>query len=185
MPLNNPSHIILDAKRLVESDRRSEIRLNANGGNSILIVCDPMSEADYIASIEQNLTKDAYSVIDLNKCLVDFVSDNKAELVELFGLLQSATQEIFKAPAGEESKDLFKEIISRIQSAFQDKKIPVLINTGALYGTGIDNIHLMEHELVMQSALPIIILYPATKEGDNLLFLGKRPASKYRCMIVQ
>ena len=33
MPLNNPAHIILEAKRLVESDRRSEIRLNANGGN--------------------------------------------------------------------------------------------------------------------------------------------------------
>jgi hypothetical protein len=28
MPLQNPEHIILAAKRLVESDRRSEIRLS-------------------------------------------------------------------------------------------------------------------------------------------------------------
>jgi hypothetical protein len=59
-----------------------------------------------------------------------------------------------------------------------------LIHSGALYGSGIDNIHLMENELVMKSNLPLIILYPATKEGEKLLFLSKRPASKYRCMIV-
>lgn len=185
MSLNNPNHVIIDAKRLVESDRRSEIRLNANGGNSILIVCDPIAETDYIAAIEQNLTADNYSILDLNKCLVDFVAENRKELVELFDLLQSATQEIFKAPATEESQDLFKAIIGHIQKAYNGNKVPVLVNTGALYGTGIDNIHFMEHEAVMQSSLPLLILYPATKEGDNLLFLGKRPASKYRCMIVQ
>jgi hypothetical protein len=48
MPLINPQNTILEAKRLVEFDRRSEIRLNANGGNSILIVCDPMREPEYV-----------------------------------------------------------------------------------------------------------------------------------------
>ena len=185
MALNNPADIIHKAKLLVESDSRSEIRLNANGGNSILIVCDPMSENEYINKLEELLPEESYTIIDLNKCLIDFVKEHKVELIELFSLLQSSIHEIFKAPAGEESKDLFKEIISLIQAAFDKGKVPVLINSGALYGTGIDNIHIMENELVMKSAFPVLILYPATKEGDQLMFLGKRPASKYRCMIVQ
>jgi len=60
-----------------------------------------------------------------------------------------------------------------------------LIHTGALYGSGIDNIHIMEHPEVMQSHQPLIILYPATHEQDKLLFLGKRPASKYRCLMIE
>lgn len=184
MPLSSPEHIILEAKRLVESERRSEIRLNANGGNSILVVCDPMQEVEYIAHLQSLLPSESYSIIDVNKCLIDFVSKNKSELIELFSLLQSATHEIFKAPSGEEAQDLFKDIISQIQLALDNDKIPVLINTGAFYGTGIDNIHIMENEFVMKASLPVIILYPATKEADKLMFLGKRPASKYRCMII-
>jgi len=37
----NPEHLIIQVKRIVESNKRSEIRLNANGGNSILLVCPP------------------------------------------------------------------------------------------------------------------------------------------------
>ena len=185
MPLSNPTHFIMEAKRLVESDRRSEIRLNANGGNSILIVCDPMKEPEYIEHLKELFPADSFSIIDLNQCLVDFVTNHKAQLIELYDLLQSATHEIFKAPAGEESNDLFKEIIAEIQNALQQDKVPVLINTGALYGTGIHNIHIMENEIVMNAALPLIILYPATIETDRIMFLGKQPASKYRCMIIQ
>lgn len=185
MPLNNPEHIILEAKRLVESERRSEIRLNANGGNSILIVCDPMKETEYIEHLVELLPSDNFSIIDLNQCLIDFVTIHKIELVMLYDLLQSATHEIFKAPAGEESKDLFKEVIAKIENSLQQDKVPILINTGALYGTGIHNIHIMENEVVMKASLPLIILYPATIEPDRILFLGKHPASKYRCMIIQ
>ncbi|MGG9959993.1 hypothetical protein [Ferruginibacter sp. SUN106] len=185
MPLNNPAHLIMEAKRLVESDRRSEIRLNANGGNSILLVCEPMKETEYIAHLGEMLPSEKYSIIDLNQCLVDFVTDHKNQLIELYNLLQSATHEIFKAPAGEESDDLFKAIISQIQNALQNDKVPVLINTGSLYGTGIHNIHIMENEIVMKAALPVIILYPGTIEPDRIMFLGKHPASKYRCMIIQ
>ena len=185
MPINNPAQIIYEAKRLVESDRRSEIRLNANGGNSVLVVCEPMREVEYIGHLQELLPAENYSIIDLNQCLIDFVSKHKKELVELYDLLQSATHEIFKAPAGEESQDLFKEIISLIHEALKANKVPVLINTGSLYGTGIHNIHIMENDIVMKAALPLIILYPATVEPDRVMFLGKHPASKYRCMIIQ
>lgn len=185
MPLNNPDHIILDVKRLVESDRRSEIRLNANGGNSILLICEPMREAEYISRLTILLAKENYAIIDLNECVIAFVSHHLPELNELFDQLQSATTQIFKAPSGEDSADLFKEIMKLIQQALKEDKVPVLVNTGSLYGTGIDNLHIIENEDVMNATLPIIILYPATLETGKLMFLGKRPASNYRCMIVQ
>ena len=182
---SSPAHLILDAKRLVESERRSEIRLKANGGNSLLIVCNPLEEKEFIKQMKELLPENNYLFIDIDKSLIDFVTNHKSDLVELYDLLQSSTHEIFKAPPSEEANDLFKTIISSIESAYKLNKIPVLINTGALYGTGIHNIHIMENEMVMSAAFPLIILYPATIESDKIMFLGKHPASKYRCMIIQ
>lgn len=185
MPLNDPIQMILEAKRLVESERRSEIRLKANGGNSILLVCDPLRETEYIAHLKEILPEDNFKIIDLNSCLIDFITNHESELSGLYDMLQSATHEIYRAPAGEESPDLFKEIMRLILQTFQESKVPVLINSGSLYGTGIHNIHIMESDTVMKAELPIILLYPATIEPDRIMFLGKHPASRYRCLIIQ
>jgi hypothetical protein len=112
------------------------------------------------------------------------VANNKEELESSFELLKGSIHQIFKTPDGEEGNDLFGLIIGSIQKSLDAKKIPVLIHSGALYGSGIDNIHLMEHEIIMKASVPLLILYPATRDGDKLLFLSKRPASRYRCMIV-
>lgn len=180
----NPDFIISQVKRIVETDKRSEIRMNANGGNSILLVCPPELEDQFIKVLYDLMGQDLYRIIDLNELLISFVKTNQVHLPDMFELLQGSVQQVFKAPESETSPDLFKHILSSVNSSFQEDKIPVLINSGALYGSGIDNIHLMESELVMKSHKPLIILYPATQEGDQLLFLNSRPASKYRCMIV-
>jgi hypothetical protein len=180
----HPEQVILQTKKLIESDKRSEIRLNANGGNSILIVCEPKEELIYLEQIEKLLDDSAFSVIDLNRLLVEFVDNNRLELEELFELLKGSVHQIFKAPEGEESEDLFKMILHKIEEAFSKNKVPILTHTGTLHGSGIENIHIMEHPVVMKSNIPLIILYPATREGKNLLFLTKRQASKYRCMII-
>jgi len=180
----HPEQVILQTKKLIESDKRSEIRLNANGGNSILIVCEPKEELIYLEQIEKLLDDSAFSVIDLNRLLVEFVDNNRSELEELFELLKGSVHQIFKAPEGEESEDLFKMILHKIEEAFSKNKVPILTHTGTLHGSGIENIHIMEHPVVMKSNIPLIILYPATSEGNNLLFLTKRQASKYRCMII-
>ena len=180
----SPEHIITQLMRIVESDKKSEIRLNANGGNSILLVYPPEKECQYIASLKSILKGREYDIIDINELLIGFVDKYKDDLPELFELLSGSIHQIFKAPDGEESPDLFKFILEKIHYAYSNNRIPVLIHSGALYGSGIDNIHLMENELVMKAKLPLIILYPASHEGDKLLFLNSRPASKYRCMII-
>jgi hypothetical protein len=180
----NPEHIITQLKRIVESDKRSEIRLNANGGNSILLVCPPELEFQFIEKLNELLPQKTYRIIDINEMLISFVESNQSNLAEMFDLLKGSVHQIFKAPEGETSPDLFRHLLLAIEQSFNEQKIPVLIHNGALFGSGIDNIHLMENELVMKSKLPLIILYPATQDGDQLMFLNSRPASKYRCMIV-
>ena len=58
---------------------------------------------------------------------------------------------------------MFNLIIESITDSLTENKIPVVIHTGALYGSDIDNIHIMESELIMRASLPLIILYPAIK----------------------
>lgn len=184
MSLQNPEQVILDTKRFIESTRGSEITLKANGGNSILIVCEPQLEHAFIAAIHKLMPEETYQVIDLNRLLIQFVEQNKETLGELFELRQSAVSQIFKLPDTEDGTDLFRSIIKEIRTSFQANKIPILVRSGALYGSGIENIHIMENELVMKSALPLLVLYPSTSDGENLLFLSKRHASKYRCHVV-
>lgn len=180
----HPEQVVLQTKKLIESDKRSEIRLSANGGNSILIVCEPKEEDIYLEQVDKLLDESYFHIINLNKLLIEFVDKNKDDLNELFDLLKGSVQQVFKSPQGEDSDDFFKMIMEQISMAFDGHKVPVLTHTGALHGTGIENIHIMEHPMVMKSNIPLVILYPATRDGDNLLFLSKRRASKYRCMII-
>lgn len=180
----NPEYIIAQVKRIVESDKKSEIRLNANGGNSILLVCPPEMEYEFVQKIYSLMDESNYSIIDLNEILISFVNDNKSDIEQSFELLKGSIHQIFKAPSGEISADLFNQILEAIKNAIDRDKIPILIHNGAIYGSGIDNIHLMESELVMNATKPLIILYPATQDGEQLMFLNSRPASKYRCLIV-
>jgi hypothetical protein len=182
--LQNPKYITEQLKLLVESNKRSEIRLNANGGNSILVTCPPLKEQDYINVFEATLSKSNFKIIDLNELLISFLDINKAEIEELFELLSGSIPQIFKSSDGEEDTDFFAFVMQQIKSSIDENKIPILIRTGTLYGSGIDNIHLMEHQTVMRAAVPLIILYPAVQENDTILFLSTRPASKYRCMIL-
>lgn len=176
--------IVNQVKRVVESKKRSEIRLNANGGNSILLVCPPDQEYKYIEVINNTMGSETYRIIDLNKLLISFVDDNRKNIEESFELLKGSVHQIFKAPEGEVGPDLFSCIMKEINDSFLEERIPVLIHTGSLYGSDIENIHIMESEVVMKSNIPLLALYPGTNEGDQIMFLSSRPASKYRCMIV-
>jgi len=179
----NPEQIINQIKKLVDADSRSEIQLNANGGNSILVVCPPEQENLYLRTLHDLLETSKYTIIDLNALLISFVDQYQELLNESFELLKGSVLQVFKMPDGETGPDLFKHILNAIETAFLDEKIPVLVHTGALYGSGIENIHLMENVLVMKSDKPMIILYPASHDGEKLMFLNSRPSSKYRCMI--
>lgn len=181
----SPANLIQSLKPYAETEIRSEIKLGANGGNSILVAVPPKMEHAYIKEMHKQFTSDVYSLIDLNELLITFCSKHNEGMFDLFELLSTSPEQIFKAPPGEDSEDLFSLIIEAIKSAYNDGKVPVLYNTGSLYGTGIDNIHIMEHDTVMSSSLPLFVIYPALRKNDKLLYLGARIASKYRCLVIE
>lgn len=172
-------------KKLVEEPNSSSIKQRANGGNSILVVCPPEHEHKFIEMLKLKLSKELYEMIDLNRLLIDFINMHKQELLDKFNLLQSEVGQIFKSPPDEDSNDFFTYIINKVNESFGSGKIPFLYSVGALYGARIDNIHLIEHKIIMNSQFPLVILYPATIENGNLIFLCSRAASKYRCIIVE
>lgn len=178
-------NIIVKTMNIAEDKSTSDIKLNGNGGNSILLICEPHKESHYVESITKLMKVETYQIIDLNQIIVNFVINNKEYIEECFEVLRSSIHQIFKLPDNEEGLDIYHLIIQKIEQSFNEKKIPVLINTGALYGTQIENINIMENKTVMTSNLPLIFLYPATKEFDKLKFLSTRTSSKYRCMVVE
>lgn len=175
---------IRELEAAIQSFNENNIKLSANGGNSVLFMCPPMEEKQYIVRMKENLSQEKYQFLDMNKLLVEFIDENKDEIELKFKLLKNSYSQIFRLPQGEEGNDLFGMVISAILRAYDNEKIPVIIGVGALNGTDIENIHIMENEVVMKAKRPLVILYPAEKKNDEILFLGLRPASRYRCMVI-
>ena len=83
------------------------------------------------------------------------------------------------------SQDLYDLILDEIKKAAEINKMAIIIRTGALFGTGIENINIMEESAVYRMDLPLIIMYPAViLEENKLKFLNCRLASGYRAITI-
>lgn len=184
MSVSRTESKIQDLEKAVRAYGENNIKLSANGGNSMLFMCPPLEENEYIRLMRQNLDEERYAFIDVNQLLVRFIDENEEEIKLKYDLLKNSSSQIFKLPYGEEGNDLFQMIIQAIVEVYGQNKIPVLVRVGALNGTDIENIHIMENKVVMQGKNPLIILYPADKKNEEIMFLGIRAASKYRCMVI-
>ena len=122
--------------------------------------------------------------IDISKLLVKFIDqDGWENFKEYYKDFKDTPHLIFRSSDSQE--DLFDLIINSIKKASNNDKIPILIRTGCLYGTGIENVNIMEHKIITKLTHPLIIFYPSKIQDDNLLFLNFKPASKYRCTLVK
>lgn len=160
-----------------------QLHRQANGGNSILFSYAPSEEHLYIEKAKE-LYPDGASFIDISKLLVTFI-DNEGwdSFQSYYNDFKNTPHLIFRSD--DPSVDLFDLIMDEIKNASQKDQIPFLIRTGCLYGTGIDNVNIMENKLVMSLPHPLVIFYPSIIEDDNIYFLNFKPASKYRCTLVK
>jgi len=162
---------------------QDQIRRGANGGNSILFSYPPKEEYLYLEKA-QELYQGKAEFIDIRKLLVKFIDkDGWDDFERYYHDFISTPHVIFKSE--DPSDDLFDLILGEIQAACDNDKVPFLIRTGCLYGTGIENINIIEHTTVMKLSFPLVIFYPSTIRDDNLYFLDFKPASKYRCILVK
>ncbi|MBX9573699.1 MAG: hypothetical protein K2X77_32680 [Candidatus Obscuribacterales bacterium] len=162
---------------------QDQLRRQANGGNSILFSYPPNEEASYI-KMSRDLYADRAEFIDVSKLLVSFIDHDGWDLFrEYYNDFKNTPHLIFRSD--DPSIDLFDMILCEISKACQNDKIPFLIRTGCLLGTGIENVNIMESRVVMTLSHPLVIFYPSRIEGDNIYFLNFRLASKYRCVLVK
>jgi hypothetical protein len=161
---------------------QNELRRKANGGNSILFTYPPHEESLYLQKA-QELMGDTATFVDVSRLLVAFIDEiGWDEFARHYETLRSEPHKVFNS---QHDPDLFHRILSAIQTADNSGKVPTLIRTGALLGTGIENVNIMEHSTVMKLKHPLVIFYPAVFADDQLLFLNFKSASKYRCAVVK
>lgn len=176
-------HIQKFADLAFNIENQDQLRRQANGGNSILFSYCPGEENLYIDKA-RDIYEEKAEFIDISQLLVRFIdSDGWDAFSEYYRDFINTPHVVFKSDDPEQ--DLFDMIISAIKQACEKDKIPFLIRSGCLYGTGIENVNIMEHKDVMQLKHPLVIFYPSKISEDNILFLNFRPASKYRCTLVK
>ena len=163
---------------------REQLRRTANGGNSILFTYPPEEESLYIGKIKELYSEVDFAFIDIAELLVKFIDiDGWADFENYYKDFADTPHLIFNSE--DEASDLMDLIVAEINEAGINNKTPILIRTGALFGTGIENNNIMEHKIVMALKTPLVILYPSKIENDNLYFLNFKPASKYRCTVIE
>jgi hypothetical protein len=170
-----------DLKHHIEN--QDQLRRQANGGNSILFSYQPDEEYLYIEKALE-LYQDKAAFVDVSKLLVKYIDvDGWDSFKEYYSDFQDTPHVVFRSD--DPSTDLFDLIIAEIKTACESDKIPFLVRTGCLLGTGIENVNIMEHKEVISLPHPLVIFYPSKIEDDNLYFLNFKPASKYRCILVK
>ena len=171
-----------DLRNLIEN--QDQLRRQSNGGNSILFSYPPKEEHLYIKKARELYPENAV-FIDVSGLFVKFIDEKGWETFkEYYNDFVYSPHLIFKSD--DPSIDLFDMIIKEIESACRKNKIPFLIRTGVLYGTGIDNVNIMEYKTVMKLSHPLVIFYPSSLAADDkLFFLNFKPASRYRCTLVK
>ena len=164
-------------------ENQDQLRKQANGGNSILFSYPPDEEQLYIEKAIE-LYQEIATFIDISKLLVQFIDmDGWDTFKQYYTDFEPTPHVIFRS--NDPSVDLFDMIIGEIETACKNDKIPFLVRTGCLFGTGIENVNIMEHKTVMNLQHPLVIFYPSRIEDDNLYFLNFKPASRYRCILVK
>ena len=109
---------------------QEQIRLSANGGNSILFSYPPSEEKDYIKKAFE-LYKNEAEFIDISKLFVNFIKkDGWEDFKSYYRDFQNTTDKVFDS--NDTSTDLFDLIINAIKDVSAKDKIPMIIRTGAL-----------------------------------------------------
>ena len=168
----------------LDAQNRDHLKRKANGGNTIIFTYPPDEEHLYIEKFKTEFSDGTFEFIDIARLLVQFIDkDGWNDFSEYYKDFKVTPHVIFNSDGNPE--DLMDLIINAICEADENGKAAVLIRTGALFGTGIENVNIMEHKSVMALKHPLVIMYPSKLENDNLYFLNFKLASKYRCTVIE
>ena len=165
-----------ELKFILENRDKQSIKMDAHGGHSVLFIYPPSEEITYMEKIRAEYSKE--EIIDISESFIEYIDQfGLNDFTSAYNDYQSEPQKLFE--------DFLELIIKKIKKAGKKNKIPILVRTGMLLGTGIENISIMDSIIVHNLPIPLIILYPATEAGDKRLkFLNHKPASDYRSIVI-
>ena len=165
-----------ELKFILENRDKESIKMDAHGGHSVLFIYPPNEEIHYLERLKEECP-DA-DIINIADSFVEYIDQfGLGEFTNAYNDYQSEPQKLFN--------NFLDLIINRIDKAGKKNKLPILIRTGVLSGTGIENISIMDSQIVHKLPIPLVILYPATEVGDKRLkFLNCKPASDYRSIVI-
>lgn len=158
---------------------------SSQGSNALVIVYPPKEEKKYLKRVYETFREEY--IIDLSKLFIEYIEqysiDNFKEMYQNY-----RSTSVF-VDLGESETDLLRMILNEIEKAIGLGKIPVIIRTGILYGTGIRNNHILESNQLNKSKKPLLIFYPGEVEKDlegkeRVYFLGVVKASDYRGQLI-
>ncbi len=171
-------------KVALDITNRTQLRRDANGGNTILFTYPPVEESLYIKKVMKDLDPDVFCFIDVSELFVEYIQEDGLEdFIKLYTSLSPNSYKVF-FDAEDPHIDLFDKVIKRIIDTVEKGLIPVLIRTGIFYATGIENINITQHKSVMELNHPLVIFYPGEINGNHHHFLNAKQASKYRCTVI-
>ena len=168
----------------IQFENQDQLSRQANGGNSFLFAYPPEDEHRYLEKIK-SIYADSATFIDISELLVRVIDqDGWKDFEDYYESMKSSPHLVFKSD-DDSTPDLYELIIKAICEACDNDRIPILIRTGCLYGTGIENVNIMEHQSIMHLKHPLVVCYPSTHSDENILFLGFKTSSTYRCTLVK
>lgn len=172
-------------KTALDIANRTQLRRDANGGNTILFTYPPNEENLYLEKASSELDPALFSFIDVGKLFVEYVSEDGID--EFLDFYQSLSPNSYKAFFDNEDPhiDLFDKVINGIVETSKNGLIPVLIRTGIFYATGIENINITQNKVIMELNHPLVIFYPGEISGNHHHFLNAKQSSKYRCTVIE
>lgn len=165
----------------------TQLKLEANGGNSILFVYPNEEDHLYVAEAKRRF-RDKAIFVDVAQALTDYQEEMGMDKFNRIAKRMGNNVYYRQLPDGNVAQDcFFNYLINVVKVASSYNKPVFLIGTSAIANKGFSNINIMEHPTVKSSKQPLIYFYPSLQEGDKIYFLGDKNhvASKYRCLVIK
>lgn len=171
-------------KVALDITNRTQLKREANGGNTILFTYPPIEENLYLDKVRRELDPAIFNVIDVSNLFIEYIEeDGIDDFIKSYMSMSPSSYKLF-FDADDPHVDLFDKVINAIVATVDKGLIPVLIRTGIFYATGIENINITQHKSVMELNHPLVIFYPGEINGNHHHFLNAKQASKYRCTVI-
>lgn len=157
----------------------------AQGVNALIMVYPPKKEKDCFKRVKEEYSGEY--IIDLSQLFIEYI--------DIFGIDTFKTiyrnyrsTSVFRDESPEEN-DFLDLILKEINNAVKSDKMPVIIRSGILYGTGIRNKDILESDVVRESKKPLLIFYPGEvkkdlNDNEKVYYLGVVKANDYRGQLI-